>query len=295
MVLWTLVIILIVTGIHELAHRQAYRDAGYVHHQRNRLAWLDSFLDFGSIKEGKRYTWQTLDYWKFPKHTSAKKRWRVGLSGVVRGVLLAWFIFTVLALINMPLVFENQFSIESQERVIRDDVVIISVDEASGTPPNLDTNTQPISVGTESIRNRAHFLELSQHFSGRSAELIYSDLGTQVGTNINFNEQGDSGITVADVKVSRYGISAIFVGLITTMQMMYFIISALWGGATDLGHGLDVLMNGYYLGFAYGFFFLGFLSLAYSLINLIPIPPFDLGRLLFREKSLTFIRRKPQE
>ena len=291
MAFWFLIFLFVALWVREAALRYAFRSTDLHKHGRNRFEYLNKFLDFTSIREGKRPVWATLDYWRMPKDAGMRVRLRVGLSGIVASFVFAWIVFTGLAFFNLPTVFDGQYEFESDQTVIRDNLTVVDVQPNTSGLPLVDPNAIPLTIGTEGIRDAAHFQELEQHFAGRSVEFEFLDTTGKRSVSLPLDEDGFSGVELGQVEVNRYGRSAPFVGLVTTGQLAYFTVSELWGGASDVGQGIDLLSNSQYLGFAYGFFMLGYISVVIGLINLLPIPPFDVGRIIAKGRGYGLLRR----
>lgn len=281
MFLWFALILALVVLIHESAHRLVFKRQEFEPHYRNRFRILNTVLEWESIKPFKPIKNRTLNFWKFPSSATRVSRFKVAFVGAAAGFASAFVIFTVLAAINLPVVFDNQYSIDEQRTITRDDLKVVRIDselEDSG----IQLGDELMTIGTENARNSDHYKELEKHFAGRSAVLQTSS----ASINAAVSPDSESGVAVADIETNRYGIGyAPIVGFMTTAQLTWFSVSSLWGGAdTDVGEGVFILQTAQYHGFYYLAYLFGLVSILYSLVNLIPLPPFDLGRLLFKNK-----------
>lgn len=286
--IYFILIIAVVVFTHEAAHRAAYIKSGLSVRYRNRFAALDKFISIVRVRNEKLPKSDVIDHWHFSQSTSVSRIFRIGMAGVVRGLVLSFVVFTLLALINLPTIFEGQFVVDGGAEKIRDEVRVVWVeDDSAAYSAGVRPNDVPVSFGTEHLRDSEHFVELQDHFEGKFAELIYSPGGVQSSINL---EADNPGFEVKRLEVNRYGISAPIVGIVVMLQIGLALVSVLWGDTSRIAEIVDTLQVSEYLGFAYVFYALGTALVFYSVLNLIPIRPFDVGRIIFRRPYSHYLR-----
>lgn len=214
-------------------------------------------------------------------------------AGVVFNLLLAWVLLSGGFLIGLPTSVEN---ISSSAKVSNIRVVIVNVIE------NSPASISGIKPGDELIGfNKASdfqsFIEVNK---GKEIEIKYkrgNDIFSGVVTpRINPPAgQGAIGVALDTVGNVRFPIySAIWEGLKATyytvinvsVSIFYFIVNAIKGaagfesvtGPVGIVGATGVAAK---MGFSYLLSFIAFLSINLAIINIIPFPALDGGRLLF--------------
>ena len=228
-------------------------------------------------------TWTTLDYWKMPISTPLRQRLKIALAGPLAGIVAAWAIFTILAVSGMPELFSGQYVFSGDASEVSDQLLITSVAPGSGADNSgIRPNDAVITIGSEHVRSAAHFAELNEHFEGRNAVLVTDGTGDS-GVNVFVDPEHGSGVELQNMKVTKYGIAAPFVGLVTTVQLAWLSLLGLLGADTGLANALEVFSSAHYFGFRYLLYLLAYALSIYSFFNLIPFRPFDMGRVVSRE------------
>lgn len=290
MVIWSILILAVVMLAHEDAHRRAYLQTGMAKHKRDRLVMIRKVFETLPLKAPKLPQVRTLAYWRMPPEASSSTWFRVGLAGVLRGFVISIVVFTGLAFLGMPTVFNNQAILDGDKTILRDEVRVIDVTEKT-SQQRVGSRVQPgdvvATIGTESIRDQAHLEELMLHFAETTTTVEIVRGQETYNVEIAFDSNGTSAFMMRHTEVNRYGLTAPIIGLATTAQLAYFSVGWIWSEGADMSEGLELLMASNHLGYAFLFFTLGYLSIVYSLLNLIPIKPFDMGRVL------ESIRNKP--
>lgn len=235
------------------------------------------------------------------------------LAGVLVNWLTAVLIFTVLALIGLPKVSPNQFSIASDTQVVKNDVRAVVLNDSPAAKAGIKSGDSLKSIAGQSITTEHGLSELTAANAGKTVEVVYqTQSGEQKTANITLNkERGDQGyLGVAPVQQvwQRSTWSAPIVGFGVTIQFTYETFKGLFqtvgnlftarfaeAGASVAGPvGIfGILKDSSEGGIVPVLFLIGVISLTLAVMNLLPIPALDGGRLfvtlLFRalKKPLT--------
>ena len=278
--LWIVLTILTTVTLHELAHRWLHSKYDSHPKSRNRLSLINKFLEYTILKWLAQYSISTRDHWSFSKKVTDREKVIVAFGGVAQGLITALLIFIILAFVGMPQIIQGQFNHQESKEELVNELRIVSVDKQIEYIDNISANAKVQTLGTEAIRNQDHFEELNLHFKDKSVELVTINFGEQQSANIVIDENGETGVNAQQIIINRYGFEAVLVGVVTLLQVVMFSVASLWNGWSGTEQSLDLLFASGYFGYQFVLFFLAFISIAYSLLNLLPFPPFDMGRYL---------------
>lgn len=238
---------------------------------------------------------------------------KVMLAGVGMNLLAAFVLFTVLAWVGMPQLIDNQFTVASDTKVIRNDVLVGRVEPGSaGDKAGLkvqDTLLRIIDAKgvAHTITNAEQLPPLTETLSGQKVRIEYQRDGqTKSTTATLFTKQhiqelqskgkkaGYLGVSPAEYTLQRSTWSAPVVGLglvkqftVATLQGIGTALSALFHGqghkASEQVAGpigiFAVLKDGSVLGFQFVLMIIAIISLTLAIMNVLPIPALDGGRL----------------
>jgi regulator of sigma E protease len=252
---------------------------------------------------------------------------KIMLAGVVMNLFAAFVILTILAWIGMPKLVPDQFTVPSDTTTIRQDVLVAFVEEDSpAEEAGLEQRDVLISIGPidgekQELKTAAQLPEITEQFAGQEVEIQFMRGDESITSNVELRSQdevnaskdtdepvGHLGIAPTEYAVDRSTWSAPIVagGLIAQFAALTYqgIGSALGnlitGNTSAAGEqvagpvGIFVLLQeGTFLGIEFILIIIAVISLTLALINALPIPALDGGRLfvtlLFRaiRKPLT--------
>jgi regulator of sigma E protease len=219
------------------------------------------------------------------------------LGGVLMNVVLAWVLFSIGYMVGLPVAVENQEAIPKGARLENAQVAASAVlsespAEKAGLKPGdsiTKLDEQPIATVEQA---RQYILE------HKGKEIVFSisrfneNLTFKVASLENLPEgQGPTGIGLATVgllKLPWY--NAIIDGAKTTVVQLGAIVTGLYNvlstsaGLKELGGPVKIAqLTGQVadLGFSYLIQFTAFLSLNLAILNSLPFPALDGGRVLF--------------
>lgn len=234
---------------------------------------------------------------------SHKKPWKrsvILLAGVTMNVLLSMVIFSIAYMIGLPKAVETDLG--SHARISNTYVQVVNVQENSpAAKANLESGDILVSINgqkpnsTDDIKNitQAHLNEPLTIEYTRDKQTLKTTATPQI-----LKETPDRptiGIsTVAVGKVSYPFFIAIWMGIKETGYYLWMIIYSLWGMLSSLvSHesvsgdlvgpiGVAVITGKFaQLGFIYLLQFVALISLNLAIVNILPIPALDGGRLFF--------------
>lgn len=234
-------------------------------------------------------------------------------AGVIMNLLVAVAMFTLLALIGMPKIIENQFSIASDTKVINNKVLVADVEENSpASYAGLQARDQLISISPEvgekiSIAGANNLIEATKKFQNQKVQLVFDRNGKVNTTEVQLrsmaeveaskatdNPKGFLGVVPAEFTLQRSTWSAPIVGVGITKQFSELtlkglgsVVGGLLRGNTKQASdqvsgpvGIFVLIKeGSKLGLQFILMIVAIISLTLAIMNILPIPALDGGRL----------------
>lgn len=238
---------------------------------------------------------------------------KVMLAGVGMNLIGAFVLFTILAWIGMPQLIDNQFTVASDTKIIRQDVLVGRVE--SGSPADkAGLKVQDKLVRIVDAKGKTHVIPSAEQLppvtatlAGQKVQIEYQRQGqTKTTTATLFSKQhiqelqskgktaGYLGISPAEYSLQRSTWSAPIVGIglikqftVATFQGLGTAVSALFHGdghkASEQVAGpigiFAVLKDGSILGFQFVLMIIAIISLTLAIMNVLPIPALDGGRL----------------
>jgi len=236
-----------------------------------------------------------------PNHFSNKKIWQravILLAGVTMNIILAAFLFSIGYMVGLPQALDD---VNSNAKIRDRQIQIIEVaSDSTAAKAGLELGDMIVSVDGREIADYAQLLEYTDENTGR--ELNYKikrggeekDFNILVETRPETNK-GGIGISIAEIGIVRYSIlRSIWEGIRTTVLLTWLIIVAFYQliKGLILGQGLSIELGGpvriaqmtgdvVRMGFAYLINFTAILSINLAIINALPFPALDGGRILF--------------
>ena len=252
---------------------------------------------------------------------------KIMVAGVVMNLVVAYLMLILLALIGVPKLVDNQFTVKSNETVTRQELFVGYIESNSpAQKAGLKAHDVLLSVkGADgSIRNVStaeSFPSITKQYAGQSVDVTYNREDKTATTNVQLrstNEvesskktsepKGYLGISPAEYGTVRYTWSAPVVagGLIKQFTELTFkglgsAVGNLFKGDTKKASeqvsgpvGIFVILKqGADFGIQFILMVIAIISLTLAIMNILPIPALDGGRLfvtlLFRtiKKPLT--------
>lgn len=265
---------------------------------------------------------------------------KIMLAGVAVNFVTALVLFTFLALVGMPKIIENQFTVASDTNVVKQETLVGYVDEKSpAAAGGIKQRDKLISISnaTQTVRLDGETLsKVTQNFAGQKVTVAYERSGDLRSTTVQLRDKktvqesaktenpvGYLGVVPQRISIQRStwsapvvaaGLSAqitklTFIGIGKALQGLGGIIAGGITGNTAARQNAQVeassqvsgplgiffvLKDGSSLGWLFMLFIVAIISLTLAIMNVLPIPALDGGRLymmlasrLTKEKRLT--------
>lgn len=325
-----LFLLVVLVVLHELGHAIAARRNGVVVEEFGvgfpPQAWAKK------LKNGVLLTVNWLPLGGFVKlqgeHDSADKPGDYGAASfwektkiLLAGVFINWataaLIFTGLALVGLPKVIDNQFTVASDTTEIRKPVTIAqTAKDSPAEKAGLKQGDQIVRFAGERLEQPSDLSRLTEQFKGKSVELIYNRNGQEKIVRVTLRaqstaSQGYLGVGADQRTTYRSTWSAPIVGIALTGQVAQVTLQGLGDMLATLGSGvinkltpsesaqqqgsekLSEVGNGVagplaILGILFPsareagltslLFMTALISLALAIMNVLPIPALDGGR-----------------
>lgn len=237
---------------------------------------------------------------------------KIILAGVIMNFIVALILFTALAFTGMPKMLENQFDVSTNKTTVKNEVAVGDIVEGSpADTAGFGIGDTIISINGDPVTDKDTLFRLTEENAGNEVGIVYKSEGVQNDVTVTLNESNDEGyfgVTPTVIEINRYGYMAPIVGIGTTIQLT----AATYQGLADLvvnlftanfstaadtvagPIGVVVILNVFSsFGLSFLLFFMAVISLTLAIMNSLPIPALDGGRLfvtyLFRvlKKPLT--------
>ena len=353
--------------IHELGHYWAARRGGVEVEEFG--IFFPPRLFKRKLKNGVDFTINALPLGGFVKlkgeHDSDRQKGSYGaaktstkvkimLAGVFMNLVVALGLFTILALIGMPKLIDNQFTIKSDTKVIKNEVLIGYVEPGSPAAKaglhdrdrlisitdngcDLGATCVTVEADGQEIKSASDLPKITKQFAGQTRFVHYMRNGNHQTAKVTFlskavveaskktdNPKGYLGIVPSEFSLQRstwsapvvaVGLSVQLTGL--TFQGLGHALAGLGGiiAGTVTGNGqarhnaqtaaseqvsgpvgiYAVLQSGSALGFQFMLFIIAIISLTLAIMNVLPIPALDGGRMFVTIISRLFKKQISQK
>lgn len=245
---------------------------------------------------------------------------KIMLAGVFMNLIAAFGLFTILAWVGMPQLVPNQFTVPADTRVIQNEVLVGYVAENSpAAKVGLQSGDQLVAINGQTVTSAEELPHITEKHAGQSVTVQYRRdgmahsqnaqlLSTQeVEASQNTDEpKGYFGISPTEYTMQRSTWSAPIVGAGLMVQFTDLTLRGLGTAIVSLFQGdtakaseqvsgpvgiFVVLRDGTMLGIEFILLVVGLISLSLAIMNALPIPALDGGRLFILLVSRLF--KKP--
>ncbi len=238
---------------------------------------------------------------------------KIIIAGVVVNALLAVFIFSVLALVGIPKILDNQFTVASDTKIISQKVLVGLVDDDSpAAQAGLQPRDELQSIGNSpddsmQVASADSLPEITKQFAGQTVSIVYKRDGEPHTTKATLRDKqeveaskqsneplGYLGVVPTELTLQRSTWSAPIVGVGLTKQVATLTYKGLGNIVTSLVRGdakqassqvsgpvgvFVLLRDVSELGFQFILMIIAIISLTLAIMNSLPIPALDGGRL----------------
>ena len=263
---------------------------------------------------------------------------KIMLAGVTMNFIAGILLLTIVALIGMPKLIDNQFSIKSDTKIVSNQVIVSYIEpDSPADKAGLSGRDiiKSLSVGNQTmpVHNIQDLLNAASTSAGQTINLEIKHNGKEIIKEIKLKDKtevaaslktdkpkGYLGVGPSELQVYRATWSAPIVALGFTKQLIGLTFQGLGQALSGLGsiiaglvtsneqaksNGSEkatsqvagpvaimaVLWGGGYLGFNFVLMVIAIISLTLALMNILPIPALDGGRLLMAFLSRGILRR----
>lgn len=237
---------------------------------------------------------------------------KIMTAGVIMNLLVALGILTLLALVGMPRIVDNQFKVASDTKIVRQEVLVGYVEaDSPAESAGVQSRDQLISISngteTQSFTSVTEVPDMTRQFAGQEVVLVVEHDGqlTEKTVMLRSEEEiassqdsdqpkGYLGVVPTEYVVQRSTWSAPVVAVGTaaqftdlTLRGIGTAISSIFTGngkqAADQVSGpvgiFVVIRDGASLGYQFTLMIIAVISLTLAIMNILPIPALDGGRL----------------
>lgn len=252
---------------------------------------------------------------------------KIMLAGVAMNLLAAFVLFTLLALAGMPKIVDHQFSVPSDTKIVSEvqnaDVVLAAeiVENSPAERAGLEKDDRLVSIAGQEITSADQVAKATESNAGKEVPVIIERNGQQMTYDVQLNQEntGDGYLGVASasgrsgIEVRRSTWSAPIVAGGTIVQFTELTYKALGTAVSSLVKGdtgkaseqvagpvgiYYILQEGSKIGATFILMIVAIISLTLALINILPIPALDGGRLfvtlLFRSIKVPLTKAKEE-
>lgn len=240
---------------------------------------------------------------------------KIMAAGVGMNLLAAFLILTFLAVVGMPQLINNQFTVARDTKVTSQQVLVGEVESNSpASSIGLKPQDQLVSIGypkkqAETIKNANSLPSITKTFAGQKVVIVYKENGqlvtktttlrslSEVAASVKSgNPIGYLGVSPTQYTFQKSTWSAPIVALGLMKQITVLTFKGIGTAIAGLAQGnttkassqvsgpvgiIVLLRNGSLLGYQFVLMIVAIISLSLAIINILPIPALDGGRLFF--------------
>lgn len=239
---------------------------------------------------------------------------KIMVAGVIMNLVTAVVLFTFLALIGMPKLVDNQFTVQSDTKVSRE--LAISIGSVEKDEPadkaGVKERDEVVSLAGQPVTKSEQIGQIARENAGKTIPMVVARDGQQQTLQISLNSADAGkpllGITSGGLEVQRSTWSAPIVAVGLTKQLTELTFKGIGTALSSIVKGdgekakeqvagpvgiAVILKQSSKIGINLVLFIIAVLSLSLAIMNVLPIPALDGGRLfvllLFRalKKPLT--------
>lgn len=227
---------------------------------------------------------------------------KIMLAGVAMNLLVAFLLLTVVAWLGMPKLIDNQFTVDSDTSVAKNEVLVGYVEpDSPAQAAGLQSRDQLLAITSNGhadlIKTAGSLPDLTEKYAGQDVTITYERGGEERAATVELrSSEADGaylGVAPAEYTLTQSTWSAPIVALglikqftVLTFQGLGTAIAAVFQGdgskAAEQVAGpvgiVAVLREGSLLGYQFVLLIIAIISLSLAIINVLPIPALDGGR-----------------
>ncbi len=242
---------------------------------------------------------------------------KILLAGVLVNWVTAIVLLTIISLMGMPKILDNQFSVAGDTQIIRDPLHVAYIEENSpASQAGLKVGDQLLRLDGAQVTSADNLAEFTKTHHGDKVEVIYSRGGAEYTAQATLRDNNDDkkgylGVSTMQREKLRATWSAPFVGVATTIQFTGATLAGtgqvIWDAIKGLVQSLSfdektrdagqqglatvsssvagpvgilgvIFPQAQAAGFEQLLFLTAIISLSLAVMNILPIPALDGGR-----------------
>ncbi len=250
---------------------------------------------------------------------------KIMAAGVFMNLVVAYLLLVLLSLIGMPQLVPNQYTIKSDSKITKNEVMATYIEPNSpASQIGMQYRDQIVALGTpghqQQLTGSTHLADVTKLYAGQKVAVTYSHNGSIITRDVTLrsaaevaasqktnNPKGYLGVAPTEFSLRRSTWSAPIVAAGTAAQFTALtfqglghaiaglgsiIAGASTGNATARQHGqaaagqvsgpvgiYELLKGGSALGYQFMLLIIAVISLTLAIMNILPIPALDGGRL----------------
>ena len=254
-----------------------------------------------------------------------KTKIAIMLAGVGMNLGAAFILFTFLALVGMPKLIDNQFTVDSDTKIVQNQVLVGRVEQGSpAEKAGLQERDKITAIGVKdnkkAVSSAEQLPEVTKSFAGRKVDIdivragqsqtlqtqLRSTQEVEASQKTN-NPKGYMGVSPAEFTIRRSTWSAPLVGVGIIKQFTVETLKGIGNALSDAIRGrggeagaqvsgpvgiVVLLKDGSLMGYEFVLMIIAIISLTLAIMNTLPIPALDGGR-LFVTLLYRKVLRKP--
>lgn len=235
-------------------------------------------------------------------------KFKIMTAGVTMNLLVAVALFTVVALIGMPKLFDHQFTVASDTKIIEDikNKGVVAIDRVSSGSPaekaGLQAKDQIMSIDGQAVTKTHQVSETAKNNAGKTVPVTVKRGDQVFAYNVTLNSedkgQGYLGVVSTSneegrqIQRSTWSAPIVAVGVSAQITELTFkgigtAVSSLFKGDTEKASeqvagpvGVAyILKQVSEIGINFMLVIIAIISLSLAIMNILPIPALDGGRL----------------
>lgn len=232
-----------------------------------------------------------------------KAKIKIMLAGVTMNLVVAILLFSILSIIGIPKLVDKQFTIASDTKITKEiDVLASNITENSpADKAGIEKNDRIVSIEGTQISRLGEVGELTKQNAGKTVSIVIEKEGQQREVQATLNQENSSGyLGIATeagenvIQIQRSTWSAPIVGAGLSVQLTGLTFQGLGKVFSSLFHGdtktageqvtgpvgiVKILEAGSQIGLSFIIMIIAIISLTLAIMNALPIPALDGGRL----------------
>lgn len=158
------------------------------------------------------------------------KKTKILFAGVVVNWLTAVVLLTILALVGLPKIIPNQFSIPADTTIVTTPVQLISLSEGyPAADAGLQSGDKIVSIDGEPVATTNEFIEATLAHRGETVPVTYERDGAESTVSVELRDADSAvfGSTLGQQESIKATWSAPVVGVVTTLQYTWVTLQGL--------------------------------------------------------------------